>query len=96
MTPQRRIWKPACGGRTAQPPRERLSVCLVCHRYIPEGRGMGFPHLRASVCREPCADLVRVQGRTGSESGQARWRLRNVVRAAVDGAGCSACREQGR
>jgi hypothetical protein len=94
MTPRRRIPWPACGGQTEQSPGPRLPICLVCHRHVPEGRGVGFPHLRASVCRVACADVVREQGRAGGESSQARWRPRSVARAAIDGAGCAACRGQ--
>jgi hypothetical protein len=96
MNRQRRSWQPACGGQTVQPASERLAVCLVCHRHIPEGRGLGFPFLRASVCQGACAETVGTLGRTDGRVSRPRWQSPGVVRSLVDGAGCEVCRVEVR
>jgi hypothetical protein len=83
---------PPCGGPPIPPGGDPTRVCLVCHRCIPAGRGLGIPYLRAMVCNERCSDLVNDLGRIKEGAGRGRWRPPYVVRDLADGARCTACR----
>ena len=83
---------PRCGGPPIPPGGDPRRVCLVCHAYLPEGQGVGIPHLRAMVCKEACFDLVTDLGHIKEGAARGRWRPPYVVRDLANGAGCAACR----
>ena len=84
--------RPRCGGPEIPPGGDRARACLVCHRYIPTGQGVGVGYLRTMVHRGDCARLVRELGRTYDQSPRGRWRPFPVVWDLVDGARCAACK----
>jgi hypothetical protein len=84
--------RPRCAGPTIPPRGDRDRVCLVCHQYIQEGRGVGLPHLRAMVCQAFCSDLVTSLGRIYDRSPRGHWRPVHVVRDLANGARCHACK----
>ena len=81
-----------CDGPEIPPGGDPVRVCLVCHRYISPGQGMGIGHLRTMVHKWSCDRLVTKLGRIDDQSPRGRWRRPSIVRDLVDGACCDRCR----
>ena len=65
--------------------------CIVCHWPIPEGRGVGYPHLRALVHGGTCSSAVDALERVFDRSPRGRWRPVREVISLADGAHCDGC-----
>jgi len=65
--------------------------CLVCHWPVTEGRGVGYPHLRALVHQGACSSAVDGLERIYDRSPRGRWRPSRQVVANADGLRCDGC-----